>query len=127
MDVPPRFALRQIWDMGWRRDPATPKRLSPAMAGALGTDLRTTLPDGSLGYDGIVGSQTRAAVERALEEGKIHLVNNRFVNFREAHFRDDARKHPKQRKFLDGWLGRARSFSVSTHPGMPLHRSDPLY
>ncbi|WP_211563400.1 hypothetical protein, partial [Magnetovibrio blakemorei] len=70
-----------------------------------GTDLQMKDKDGNASYDGVVGSQTRGAVERAVREGKIKEVNNRIVEKRIQYMRS-----LPAHKFNPGWIPRAKSF-----------------
>jgi lysozyme family protein len=71
----------------------------------LGTDLRETDKTGRRAYDGIVGSKTRAALARAVREGKAAVINDAMVK-RRVEF---MRQQPELR-FNSGWIPRANSF-----------------
>jgi lysozyme family protein len=83
----PRLA-EQIFDSGVHHGIGDPgKWLQESLDETLGTDLQMKDKDGNASYDGVVGSQTRGAVERAVREGKIKEVNNRIVEKRIQYMR----------------------------------------
>ncbi|MFO0756254.1 MAG: glycosyl hydrolase 108 family protein [Byssovorax sp.] len=64
-------------------------------------------------FDGILGTQkgetTAAAMQRNLTNGTTEdQILDRYIGRREQFYRNLAAKKPKQRKFLKGWLNRAR-------------------
>ena len=74
-----------------------------------------TAPDGSKYkyYDGIVGSDTRDAIDRAIREGRIADVNDAMVENRIEFMRNIIRKDPMQVAFWEGWRDRATSLRMS--------------
>ncbi|MAS86544.1 MAG: hypothetical protein CMH30_00995 [Micavibrio sp.] len=70
----------------------------------LGTDLREENSEGVKTYDGINGSKTRQAFERALKEGKLKEVHKDFYKNRIEHFKS----LPNYEFNKKGWLKRAR-------------------
>ena len=72
----------------------------------LGTDLRVT-KNGKKVYDGNVGPLTRAAIARAIKEGKIKAVNDTMVKKRLEFMRNLPifKNNP-------GWVPRAKSFKI---------------
>ncbi len=72
----------------------------------LGTDLRVT-KNGKKVYDGNVGPLTRAAIARAIKEGKIKAVNDTMVQKRLQFMRNLPifKNNP-------GWVPRANSFKI---------------
>lgn len=79
--------------------------LQESLDETLGTELRTFDDDGAKYHDGIIGSETRATVERAVRDGKIKEVNNLFVKKRIEYMK--ARSNFKSNA---GWIPRAESF-----------------
>lgn len=81
------------------------KWLQQALDEQLGTDLRVTLNGGSIGYDGVIGRGTRAAMEQAIKDGKMGAVYDATLAKREAYARglDNAAGNP-------GWIPRFKSF-----------------
>ncbi len=105
----PRLA-EQLFDTGVQHSPKRAGRfLQESLDQVLGTDLRTTDATGKKDYDGIVGSGTRAAIARAVREGKAAAVNNAMVDKRIA----DMRRLPNF-KSNSGWVPRAESFRIPT-------------
>ena len=78
----------------------------------LGTDLRVT-KNGKKIYDGNVGPATRAAIARAIKQGKIKAVNDTMVKKRLEFVRNlpAFKNNP-------GWVPRAKSFRIGS-PGGP--------
>ena len=78
----------------------------------LGTDLRVT-KNGKKIYDGNVGPATRAAIARAIKQGKIKAVNDTMVKKRLEFMRNlpAFKNNP-------GWVPRAKSFRIGS-PGGP--------
>ncbi len=78
----------------------------------LGTDLRVT-KNGKKIYDGNVGPATRAAIARAIKQGKIKAVNDTMVKKRLQLMRNlpAFKNNP-------GWVPRAKSFRIGS-PGGP--------
>lgn len=114
----PRFA-EHIFDAGFQHGPARAgKWLQRALDEELGTDLRTKAEDGVRDYDGNIGPKTRAAVERAVAEGKISAVSDKIVDFRrklhidgaEADKRNKVPFEKSREKNLKGQLNRTESF-----------------
>jgi len=83
--------------------------LQQSLDDVLGTDLRVSDKKGNPVYDGNVGPATRAAIDRAVREGKIVDVNNRTVDRR----LDFMKRHPKYKTFKGGWVPRAESFRIA--------------
>jgi lysozyme family protein len=81
------------------------KWLQQALDEQLGTDLRLPLKDGSIGYDGIIGPDTRDAMEQAIKDGKMSAVYDATLAKREAYARGlgNAAGNP-------GWIRRFESF-----------------
>jgi lysozyme family protein len=81
------------------------KWLQQALDEQLGTNLKVPLKDGSVGYDGIIGSGTRGAMQQAIKEGKMGAVYDATLAKREAYARglDNAAGNP-------GWIRRFESF-----------------
>lgn len=73
----------------------------------LGTDLRETDESGDKVYDGNVGPKTRAAIDQAIQEGKIEEVNDRMVDKRIEFMRTlpNFSENP-------GWIPRAKQFRI---------------
>lgn len=57
-------------------------------------------------YDGIMGSKTRQAVERAVQQGKIKDVHKNFIDLRRAYMRDHSDYLPNK----GGWENRVNDF-----------------
>ena len=85
------------------------QRLQQALDDVLGTDLRVTDKKGNPVYDGNVGPATRAAIDRAVREGKIVDVNNRTVDRR----LDLMKRQREFQTFKGGWVPRAESFRIA--------------
>ncbi len=106
-DAAPRLA-EQIFDAGVLHGvPNAGTWLQKSLDKHLGTDLRTE-EDGEKFYDGDIGPDTRAAVERAIKEGKIGDVNDTVVDMR----LDLMRKQLDFETFKPGWEARANSFRM---------------
>lgn len=77
--------------------------LQESLDEALGTDLKT---QGS--YDGILGSQTRSILEKAVSQDKIKEVHERFIEKRLEHLKSlpNAQANP-------GWRGRVEDLRDS--------------
>lgn len=115
IDVPglkqqaPKLA-EQLFDTGVLHSPQEAGRvLQESLDQVLGTDLRMTDAKGRKVHDGIVGSKTRAAIARAVGEGKAAAVNNVMVDKRIAVMRTlpTFRNNP-------GWVPRAEFFRMRT-------------
>ena len=101
----------QIFDSGTLHGPEIAgKWLQQSLDRHLGTNLRTKMRNRPARYDGIIGSKTRAAVERAIREGKISVVNDTIVEMRKDSMLEQIRRDPTKKSFEAGWLGRAESF-----------------
>ena len=83
--------------------------LQQALDDVLGTDLRVSDKKGNAVYDGNVGPATRAAIDRAVREGKIVDVNNRTVERR----LDFMKRQREFQTFKGGWIPRAKSFRIA--------------
>ncbi len=83
--------------------------LQRALDEVLGTDLRVSDKKGNPVYDGNVGPATRAAIDRAVREGKIVDVNNRTVDRR----LDFMKRQREFQSFKGGWVPRAESFRIT--------------
>ncbi len=96
----------QLFDTGVLHSPQKAGQLlQQSLDQVLGTDLRVTDAQGRKDYDGIVGSGTRAAIARAVRDGKAAVVNNIMVNKRIAFMRT-----LQILKDNPGWIPRAESF-----------------
>lgn len=103
--VAPKFA-EQIFDSGVLHGIGDAGRwLQESVDESLRTDLRIKDEQGNQFYDGIIGSQTRHMVERAVREGKIKDVNNLIVKKRIEYMktRPNFKDNP-------GWILRAEGF-----------------
>ncbi len=99
----------QVFDAGALHGPGDAGRwLQESLDEELGTDIRVIGEDGGRFHDGIIGSDTRKTVERAVREGKIEAINNRIVDKRIEHMR--SLSNFKGNK--NGWLVRAESFRI---------------
>jgi lysozyme family protein len=97
--------IEQMFDAGvLHGSKAAGQWLQKSLDEALGTDLSIS-KNGARSYDGIVGPDTRAAVEQAMRDGKIDEVNNAIVEKRLEAMRAD----PKHVEY-QGWFPRAMSF-----------------
>ena len=85
------------------------KFLQQSLDQVLGTDLRVTDAQGRKANDGIVGSETRAAIARAVRDGRAAAVNDVMVSNRLAFMRTlpILKNNP-------GWIPRAESFKTGT-------------
>jgi len=63
------------------------KWLQQSVDEAIGTDLRATRSSGKKEYDGIMGSQTRAALQKAVAQGKAKDINTKFSDKRIQYLR----------------------------------------
>jgi lysozyme family protein len=61
--------------------------------------------------DGIIGTKTIAAANKATEDLGVSLINI-LVNFRLAFYKEIISNDPTQKVFEKGWLARAESFRV---------------
>lgn len=68
------------------------------------------LTEAGLAADGGFGPRTQAAVQRAVLLYGAAAVNNALVSERVSFLTYLANKKPDQKKFVNGWLVRARSF-----------------
>ncbi|MGH1402713.1 MAG: hypothetical protein ACRBDL_00565 [Alphaproteobacteria bacterium] len=57
------------------------KWLQESIDEVTGSDLKTG-PDNNRSYDGIMGSKTRTALKKAVEQGKTKEISNKFANKR---------------------------------------------
>ncbi|WP_167226637.1 glycosyl hydrolase 108 family protein [Pelagibius litoralis] len=97
----------QVFDSGILHGIGDPgKWLQQALDEILGTYLKVKI-DGTFEYDGVIGPKTRAAVAKAVRDGKIVEVNNLIVDKRVAHMAalSIAGANP-------GWFPRAESFRI---------------
>ena len=104
-DAAPRLA-ELIYDSAVHHGTDDPgKWLQQALYEQLGTDLKRPLKDNSIGYDGVIGSDTRKAMEQAIRDGKMGAVYDATLAKREAYARglDNAAGNP-------GWIPRFNSF-----------------
>ena len=116
--------VEQLFDAGVLHGPRNAARmLQKALDKYLGTNLWIwrEAPDGSQYkyYDGIVGSDTRAAIDRAIREGKIADVNDAMVENRIEFMRNIIRKDPMQVNWWKGWRKCATSFGVGSGDRAP--------
>ena len=116
--------IEQLFDAGVLHGPGNAGRtLQKALDKYLGTTLWgwREAPDGSRYkyYDGIVGSDTRAAIDRAIREGRIADVNDTMVESRIEFVRNIIRKDPMQANWWKGWRDRATSFRMGSGVGVP--------
>lgn len=66
--------------------------------------------------DGILGSKTRAALEKAEKIGALNEINNGLAKKRIKYYKNIAEKNPKKRGFLKGWIKRAESYILPPIP-----------
>jgi len=122
-----KLRIKKVWDIpGMKREaPQLPEQLfdngilhgitnagqllQQSLDDVLGTDLRVSDKKGNPVYDGNVGPATRAAIDRAVREGKIVDVNDRMVDRR----LDFMKRQPKYKTFKGGWVPRAESFRIT--------------
>jgi peroxiredoxin Q/BCP len=115
----------QIFDVGVHHGTTIAGRwLQRALDRRLGTDLRTARPDGSVGYDGVIGPRTGQAVAEAVRRGLAGDINDDIVDRRI----DIMRALPT---CAAGRARIARAESFRTVPDLPtprggLPRSSPL-
>ena len=103
-EAAPQLA-EQMFDACVLHGPVTAgKWLQESLDKALGTDLSVS-KNGQKVYDGILGPDTRRAIERAVREGKIDQVNNAVVDKRLEALQSDPRRDE-----FPGWFPRAESF-----------------
>jgi lysozyme family protein len=82
----PKLA-EHVFDAGIMSGPADAGAwLQEAIDKAIGTDLKTT-KDGKKTYDGIIGSETRAALEKAIQLGKAKQISKLFADKRQEYVR----------------------------------------
>ncbi len=104
-DAAPRLA-ELIYDSAVQHGSNDPgKWLQQALDEHLGTDLKIRKKDGSAAYDGNIGPVTRAAMERAIKDGKMGAVYDATLAKREAYARglNNFAGNP-------GWITRFESF-----------------
>ena len=105
----PRLA-EQIFDAGVLHGPAQAgKWLQEALEEELEIDIKTKGANGKTYHDGIIGPQTRSAIARAVNQGKIGAVNDAIVEKRLEFMRG----LPNYQTHRDGWTTRANSFRQS--------------
>ena len=122
-----RLRIKKVWDiLGMKQQaPQLPeqlfdsgilhgitnagKLLQQSLDDILGTDLRGLNKQGKLIYDGNVGPKTRAALARAVREGKIVSVNNAMADRR----LDFMKRQREFQTFKGGWVPRAESFRIA--------------
>ena len=122
-----KLRIKKVWDIpGMKKQtPQLPEQLfdsgilhgitnagqllQQSLDDVLGTDLRISDKKGNPVYDGNVGPKTRAAIDRAVREGKIVDVNNKMVNRR----LDFMKRQPKYKTYKGGWVPRAESFRIA--------------
>lgn len=68
---------------------------------------------GIIDVDGVLGPNSRAAIERAVEAMGPYF-QNALVEERIKFFKNIVARNPKQEVFLKGWLRRAESFRLPT-------------
>jgi lysozyme family protein len=93
----------QVFDAGILHGPGTAGEwLQQEMNAHLGGDLQV---------DGVIGSKTREALEKATP-AQLRAINNGIVKRREAFMEEIVRNDPTQKERRKGWLDRARSFQM---------------
>ena len=98
----------QVFDAGVLHGPEDAgKWLQQSLDKELGVDSRTSAPDGSKIYDGIIGTKTRKALSQAVRQGKISAVNNGIVDRRKAYMQTRSSFSANK-----GWIPRAESFRM---------------
>jgi lysozyme family protein len=114
----------QVFDAGVQHgilDPGT--WLQRSLDEAIGTDLRVSARNGGAEYDGIVGTDTRTALEQAVRAGKAAEINDRIVDRRIRYMRSLPNIGPNA-----GWIPRAESFrsgpSLGTHGGATVREAE---
>lgn len=97
----------QIYDSSVLHGPENAgKLLQRSLDKVLGTDLRISRK-GKKEYDGIIGSNTRAAIAQAAHQNKLRAVNNEMAKQRERFMRQLPNFNANP-----GWVTRARSFQM---------------
>ncbi len=110
--VAPKLA-EQVFDAGVQHGIQDPgKWLQQALDETIGTDLRVSGKSGGKMYDGIVGTDTRAALEQAVRAGKANEINDKIVDKRVQYMKSLSNSGPNK-----GWIFRAESFR--SKPGNP--------
>lgn len=64
----------------------------------------------NLEVDGVIGRQTRLAIDEAEKKGYLQDINNEIVEKRKNRYRNIAKKSPDQKIHINGWIDRAESF-----------------
>ena len=101
----------QIFDSGVLHGVSDAGRwLQQSLDSHLGTDLRLRADGGTKKYDGIIGTKTRAAVARAVREGKIAIVNDDVVARRIEYILSLSVEELEE--FGESWLRRANLFRI---------------
>ena len=116
--------VEQLFDAGVLHGPRNAGRmLQKALDKYLGTNLWVwrEAPDGSRYkyYDGIVGSDTRDAIDRAIREGRIADVNDAMVEGRIEFISNIIRRDHLQVNWWKGWRKRALTFEMASSSGVP--------
>jgi len=99
----------QLFDAGVQHGPETAgTMLQKAIAQHMGGELHKKDNKGQQTYDGLVGPQTREALTKASEEGKLGAINNTMLKMR----LEFMRSLPNYVSNKNGWEARARSFRI---------------
>ena len=96
----------QVFDAGVHHGILDPgKWLQQSLDEVTGTDLRVGRKNGGEVYDGIIGKDTRAALEQAIRAGKAAKINYGIVDKRIQYMKSLPNIGPNK-----GWIPRAESF-----------------
>lgn len=71
--------------------------------------INGAIPAANLDIDGVIGSKTIEAMNKATPE-QLRAINNTIADQREAFYRQLVQDDPTQARFLKGWLNRAGEF-----------------
>jgi lysozyme family protein len=99
----PEEVQQKIFDMGVNHGPRRAVKIAQSVVNKAGF--------GPIGKDGVIGPQTRGAIEISHGEMGDYFINA-LVDERNAFYEAIIRNDPTQEVFKNGWLSRSNSFRV---------------
>lgn len=65
----------------------------------------------SVTVDGLIGSNSLQAIKNAIEDGKLHVLHNKFKDEMQSYYNDIVSRDSTQSVFINGWTNRVNAFS----------------